>query len=91
MGIMKTQIEDYGYVVTKLEAKDVAKLITTYYQRSDEDFIMLFNAVLKVFSNSGVGTRQDCLEKMLRGHLSKKHADKIVNQLRALNDNGVWA
>ena len=87
---MKTQIEDYGYIVNKLEAKDIAKLITTYYVDSDKDFITLFDAVLKVFRTEKIGTRQDCLEKMVRVHLTKKCADKIIRQLSALNEEGVW-
>ena len=87
---MKTQIEDYGYIVNKLEAKDIAKLITTYYADSDKDFITLFDAVLKLFRTENIGTRQDCLEKMLRGHLTKKCADKIISQLQALDKDGVW-
>lgn len=87
---MKTQIEDYGYIVNKLEAKDIAKLITTYYADSNEDFTILFDAILKVFCAEGVGTRQDCIEKMLKKHLNKKYADKIISQLQALDKDGVW-
>ena len=87
---MKSQIEDYGHIITKLEAKDIAKLITTFYFETDKEFNTIFDAIIKEFRQFDVGIRQDCIEKMLRAHFSKGVADKFISELYSLNKEGLW-
>ena len=87
---MKSHIEDYGHIVTKLEAKDIAKLIATFYFETDKEFETIFDAIIKEFRQFDVGTRQDCIEKMLRAHLIKGVADRFISELYLLNEGGPW-
>ena len=78
---MKTEIEEYGFIVSQVSVTDLCKLLETFYPQRDEDYLKLFAALSKGFSGWPVSTRQTIVNSLVKQHLSRKEAKHIVEQM----------
>ena len=86
---MKTEIEDYGYVVMRFSTVDLCKMIELFEPDANDDYLKLFKSMSKGFAEWPVSVRQEVVNTLLRQHLSKKEAGKVIEYMEVLAGD-IW-
>jgi len=85
---VKTEISGTGLYID-FTAKDIAKIISSFEFESDDEFVVIFNAIIRDFSLWDIGVRQVLTTSLLKKHLCKKQCDEVIKLIESF-DTGIW-